>query len=185
MAVTSIWRVKGRLEKVVSYAKNPDKTKNPDLSGSGMLEYVIRYAADSGKTAAPDLHDEKIPLMKQFVSGVNCMPETAEAEMLAVKKRFGKESGIIAYHGYQSFAPCDNISPYKAHEIGVKLAGKLWGERYQVLVTTHLDKENHLHNHFVVNNVSFADGKNITGQKRITGICRLNLTGFVMKTTYP
>lgn len=159
LAVTSIWRVKGRLERVVRYAKNPEKTQNPDLSGNGMLEYVIRYASDPEKTAAPHIHDEKIPLMKQFVSGINCMPETAEAEMLAVKKRFGKESGIIAYHGYQSFAPCDNISPYKAHEIGLRLAGRLWGERYQVLVMTHLDKENHLHNHFVVNNVSFTDGK--------------------------
>lgn len=44
-------------------------------------------------------------------------------------------------------------------EIGVKLAETLWGDRFQVLVATHLDKENHLHNHFVVNSVSFLDGK--------------------------
>ncbi|MFQ9847532.1 MAG: hypothetical protein ACLRXC_11920 [[Clostridium] leptum] len=25
--------------------------------------------------------------------------------MIAVKKRFGKEGGVVAYHGYQSFAP--------------------------------------------------------------------------------
>ena len=35
---------------------------------------------------------------------------------------------------------------------------RLWGDRYQVIVATHLDKENHLHNHFVLNTVSFADG---------------------------
>ena len=45
-----------------------------------------------------------------------------------------------------------------AHEIGIQLAKRLWGERFQVIVATHLDKENHLHNHFVVNTVSFADG---------------------------
>ena len=45
-----------------------------------------------------------------------------------------------------------------AHEIGLKLAKALWGEKYQVLVATHLDKSNHLHNHFVVNTVSFIDG---------------------------
>jgi hypothetical protein len=45
-----------------------------------------------------------------------------------------------------------------AHEIGVKLARQLWGERYQVLVATHLDKGNHLHNHFVINTVSHIDG---------------------------
>ena len=45
-----------------------------------------------------------------------------------------------------------------AHEIGLRLAKALWGEKYQVLVATHLDKSNHLHNHFVVNTVSFIDG---------------------------
>ena len=43
--------------------------------------------------------------------------------------------------------------------IGVRLAEELWGERFQVLVATHLDKAHHLHNHFVVNSFSFADGK--------------------------
>ena len=41
--------------------------------------------------------------------------------MLAVKKRFGKEDGTVAYHGYQSFAPGE-ATPELAHEIGVKLA---------------------------------------------------------------
>ena len=46
-----------------------------------------------------------------------------------------------------------------AHEIGKTLAEELWGGQYQVLIATHLDKANHLHNHFVVNSVSFLDGK--------------------------
>lgn len=77
--------------------------------------------------------------------------------MLAVKKRFGKETGTAAYHGYQSFAPGE-ATPEIAHEIAVRLARQLWGEKYQVLVATHLDKENHLHSHFVINTVSFVDG---------------------------
>lgn len=76
---------------------------------------------------------------------------------MAVKRRYGKENGTVAYHGYQSFAPGE-ATPEIAHEIGVKLAQRLWGDRYQVLVATHLDHENHLHNHFVVNTVSFVDG---------------------------
>ena len=32
------------------------------------------------------------------------------------------------------------------------------GNRFQVIVSTNLDKAYHLHNHFVVNSVSFADG---------------------------
>jgi len=34
----------------------------------------------------------------------------------------------------------------------------MWGDKYQVIVTTHLDKD-HLHNHFCFNFVSFLDGK--------------------------
>ena len=77
--------------------------------------------------------------------------------MVMVKKRFGKEDGTIAYHGYQSFALGES-EPRIAHEIGVRLAKELWGDKYQVLVATHLDRDNHLHNHFVVNTVSFVDG---------------------------
>ena len=116
---------------------------------------MIRYAVNSEKTQETDSEDGA-PLHR-FVSGINCSPATARDEMLAVKKRFGKEDGTVAYHGYQSFAPGE-ATPELAHEIGVKLATRLWGDRYQVIVATHLDKENHLHNHFVLNTVSFVDG---------------------------
>ena len=64
----------------------------------------------------------------------------------------------MAFHGYQSFAPGE-VTPEQAHQIGVQLANELWGDRYQVVVATHLDKESHLHNHFCLNSVSFIDGK--------------------------
>ena len=162
MATTSIWRVKGWLGKVVVYVENPDKTANPafverkDLSDQQLqgLSDVIEYAANCNKTQAAD---EQSDVLYSFVSGVNCNPGNARDEMIAVKKRFGKENGTVAYHGYQSFAPGE-ATPELAHKIGLKLVERLWGERYQVLVTTHLDKESHLHNHFVVNTVSFIDG---------------------------
>lgn len=164
MAVTSIWSVKGWLGKVVIYIENPNKTTNPacfqkaDVTDGQIhgLSDVIAYAASPDKTTAA-LHDEHLEIMHQFVSGINCMPATAREEMLAVKRRFGKEEGVVAYHGYQSFAPGE-ADPRTAHEIGMKLAARLWGDHYQVVVATHLDKENHLHNHFVVNTVSFVDG---------------------------
>lgn len=163
MAVTSIWRVNGWLGKVVIYVENPDKTTNPGFfrnevqspEGSQGLDDVIAYAVNSRKT---EQHREDADILERFVSGVNCHPATARAEMLAVKKRFGKEDGTIAYHGYQSFAPGE-ATPEIAHKIGVELAQRLWGNRYQVVVATHLDKANHLHNHFVLNTVSFVDGK--------------------------
>lgn len=163
MAVTSIWRVNGWLGKVVIYVENPDKTTNPGFfrnevqspEGSQGLDDVIAYAVNSRKT---EQHREDADILERFVSGVNCHPATTRAEMLAVKKRFGKEDGTIAYHGYQSFAPGE-ATPEIAHKIGVELAQRLWGNRYQVVVATHLDKANHLHNHFVLNTVSFIDGK--------------------------
>ena len=41
----------------------------------------------------------------------------------------------------------------------VRLKEEHWGERFQVLVATHLGNAYYLHHHFVVNSVSFADGK--------------------------
>ena len=163
MATTSIWRVKGWLGKVVIYAENPEKTSNPKFYADRKLTEqdgqelsdVIRYAVNSRKTQKAD--NEDCAVVHRFVSGINCSHSTARDEMLAVKKRFGKESGTVAYHGYQSFAPGE-ATPEMAHEIGMKLAARLWGDRYQVIVATHLDKENHLHNHFVLNTVSFVDG---------------------------
>lgn len=163
MATTSIWRVKGWLGKVVIYAENPEKTANPKFyadrelteQDGQELSDVIRYAVNSRKTQKAD--NEDCAVVHRFVSGINCSPSTARDEMLAVKKRFGKENGTVAYHGYQSFAPGE-ATPEMAHEIGMKLAARLWGDRYQVIVATHLDKENHLHNHFVLNTVSFVDG---------------------------
>ena len=162
MAVTSIWRVNGWLGKVVVYVENPDKTTNPEFYENGdmterecqSLDDVIAYAVNSRKT---EHHKEDSNVLERFVSGINCNPSTAREEMMAVKKRFGKEDGTIAYHGYQSFAPGE-ATPEIAHQIGIELAKRLWGERYQVVVTTHLDKANHLHNHFVLNTVSFVDG---------------------------
>ena len=148
---------------MVVYVENPDKTTNPKFfTDKDMAEQdgqelsdVIRYAVNSRKTQKAD--NEDCAVVHRFVSGINCSPSTARDEMLAVKKRFGKESGTVAYHGYQSFAPGE-ATPEMAHEIGMKLAARLWGDRYQVIVATHLDKENHLHNHFVLNTVSFVDG---------------------------
>ncbi len=179
MAVTSIWSVKGWLGKVVIYVENPDKTTAPEIaklpgyekektvqSEEKMqgLSDVIAYAVNAektrrkGKRGEEEIASETEQIMQQYVSGINCTPATARNEMMAVKKRYGKDEGIVAFHGYQSFAPGE-CTPALAHEIGVRLAQELWGERFQVLVATHLDKAHHLHNHFVVNSVSYADGK--------------------------
>ena len=77
--------------------------------------------------------------------------------MIAVKRRFGERGKNIAYHGYQSFA-AGEVTPDEAHQIGLETARQMWGARYQVVVTTHLNTDN-IHNHFVINSVSFVDGR--------------------------
>ena len=65
MAVTSLWRVKGYIGKVLLYAENPDKTTNPEVIrgadnlNRNALEDVIAYAGRESATA-----------QKQFVWGM-------------------------------------------------------------------------------------------------------------------
>lgn len=154
MAVTSLWRVKGYVGKVILYAMNEKKTteqeivetRNDDTDPEATLRDLIAYTERDSATS-----------LQQYVSAVNGDVTHIREEMMAVKKFFQKTGGTTAYHGFQSFTEAE-ITPEKAHEIGVKLATELWGDRYQVLVATHLDKDSHLHNHFVVNTVSFVDG---------------------------
>jgi hypothetical protein len=161
MASTSIWAVKGWLGRVVIYAENPAKTENPEYyEQPGATENDLQGLTDVLAYAQQDSKTER----QFFVSAINCPPEMAREQMLATKKEFEKEGGIVAFHGYQSFAPGE-VAPETAHEIGVELARRLWGERYQVLVATHLDK-GHVHNHFVLNTVSCADGRRYHRTKR-------------------
>lgn len=159
MATTAIWKVKGSLGRVVDYAANPDKTTvftAEDLQG---LRDVMDYMTQDYKTEE-----------QRYVSGVHCVPAIARDEMQMVKGQFGKEGGIVAFHGYQSFAPGE-VTPEQAHAIGIELAKRLWGDRFQVVVATHLDKE-HIHNHFVLNSVSFVDGKKFNDCKATYALMR-------------
>jgi len=92
------------------------------------------------------------------------MPDTALQEMRNTKKQFFKTTGIQCFHGVQSFVKGE-VTPEKAHEIGVKLAEEIWGDKFQVVISTHLNTDN-LHNHFVLNSVSFLDGKRFCNTKK-------------------
>ena len=47
---------------------------------------------------------------------------------------------IKLHHYVQSFSPDEKLSPEEAHQIGLEWAKKVFGDKYQVLVTTHIDK---------------------------------------------
>ena len=145
MATTSLWHIEGRLKDLIAYVENPEKTRaeNPNLQPLwDVFSYVSRpEATEQG----------------EYVSAINCLKDIALQQMILTKKQYGKENGYIAWHGYQSFKPGE-VTPEQAHQIGLQLAKEMWGEQYQIIVTTHLDKD-HLHNHFCFNSVSFLDGK--------------------------
>ena len=144
MAVTGFWPVTGQLKAVLDYADNPDKTTPQRYLDSDLYD-TLKYAANDGKTDRT-----------MFVAGINCSKQNAYGEMVAVQKRFGNRGSVVAYHGIQSFR-AGEVTPEAAFEIGKETARRMWGERYQVLVTVHLNTEN-IHCHFVVNPVSFKDG---------------------------
>jgi len=147
MATTSIWPINGNIQTVIKYVSNPDKTDTRNLSESDIqsLKDVMDYAVNPDKTERQHL-----------VSGINCVPAIAREQMLITKKRFSKLDGRTAYHAYQSFSPGET-TPDQAHLVGMEFAQQLWGDRFQVVVATHIDKS-HIHNHFVINSVSFMDG---------------------------
>ena len=132
MAITKIHAIKSTLGKALAYIENPDKTDG-----------------------------------QMLVSGYNCEPQTAsiDFEMTAVlahktrnlkRKRFTN----LAYHLIQSFSPEDAVTPEQAHEMGKKLAFEYTGGKYEYVVATHIDK-GHIHNHIMLNAVSFYDYKKL------------------------
>ena len=138
MAITKIIAIRDRLDKRVNYVVNSEKTS---------LDASVLYATNPEKTE-----------QSFFTAVLNCESvKTACAEMADTKKRWNKTGSVLGYHFIQSFAPGE-VTPEQAHEIGMEFARRMFGERYEVVIGTHLDKA-HLHNHIVINSVSFVDGQ--------------------------
>ena len=135
MAYDKIIPIRRRMARCIGYVLNEDKT---DLANA------LHYAENPIKTG-------------RLVTGVNCTLETALEEINATKRRWDKTGGVLGYHIIHSYAPGE-VTPEEAHAAGVELAERLLGERYEAVVSTHLDRE-HLHCHIVFNSVSFLDGK--------------------------
>ena len=160
MAVTKIWSIKGRAGTPLAYVTNPEKTgrefTEPEKQA---LADLIAYAADEDKT-------EKL----YYTSGINCYVEFARDQFDSVKQRFEKTGDIVAFHAYQSFREGE-VTPDEAHAIGVELARELWGDRFQIVVATHTNSHC-VHNHIVINSVSFRDGLKFNGCKANTRLLR-------------
>ena len=144
MAVTGFWPIYKNLRATLDYADNPDKTTDRRYLDDDLYA-ALSYAENDNKTDR-----------KMYVGGINCSKHNAYAEMVAVQRRFGLRGKVVGYHGIQSFREGE-VTPEQAFEIGMKTARRMWCDKYQVLVTVHLNTDN-VHCHFVVNPVSFKDG---------------------------
>ena len=109
----------------------------------------------------------------KYVSGINCPIDSGQAydffrrtferftgERFYIKSldENSKKEKIRLHHYIQSFSPDENINPEQAHEIGKEWAKKVFGDDFQIIVSTHIDK-NHIHNHFAVSPYSLYGEK--------------------------
>ncbi len=104
------------------------------FSVKNRLKEVIDYARNPDKTTDKKFLDEDLYAALRYV-------------------------GNVAYHGYQSFVSGE-VTSEEAHQIGLETARRMWGKDYEIVVTTHLNTDN-LHNHIVVNSVSFRTVGNL------------------------
>lgn len=165
MATTSIWAIKGTaaaIRRVEMYIENPEKTiEQTGLEYQSSLHQIDQNGSMIHEYSPEELKQEKVC----YVSGINCTaPNDACEEFAAVYDLWGKPcKGRVCYHGYQSFREGE-VTAEQAHEIGVKLAEQLWGDRFQVVVATHLNT-GHYHNHIMLNAIAFADGYKFVNRK--------------------
>jgi len=140
MAYAKILPIKARLDDRVDYVLNEDK-----MTLDGKVDYIFNEHKTTGENHVI------------FQSAINCTVETAFEDMQATKKRFNNSGGRLGYHLIHSFKP-NEVDPKTAHEIGIQLATELFGDEYEVIVGTHVDKE-HIHNHIIFNSVSCVTGR--------------------------
>ena len=146
MAITKIWSIKSRLDTSLNYISNPEKTSvKPDIDAG---EGVIKYITNKDKTE-----------QCKYVSAFRCSEKAPFKDMVETQRRFGRgrrRNEVVAYHIVQSFKAFE-ATPELAHKCGKELVERLFADKYECVLATHLD-HSHLHNHIIINATSFLDG---------------------------
>jgi DNA relaxation protein homolog len=115
----------------------------------GSLKSVLNYVSRK---------DKKTDKVLTSGVGLDANVDKAFAEIMYNKRSYNKVNGKMYKHYIQSYSPEDNITAEKAHEIAVKFAEENFLSRgFKCYVTTHSDKD-HIHTHFIMDNVSFENG---------------------------
>ena len=117
------------------------------------LKAAIDYICNSDKTDG-----------KLLVSSFGCAAETADIEFEWTRRHAIDKGTHLGRHLIQAFEPGE-VTPEEAHRIGMELAREVLGDKYEFVLTTHIDKD-HVHNHLIFNAVSFTDHKHYHSNKR-------------------
>ena len=136
MATTKIWDVKSHLSQLIAYVANVKKTI--EKFDDETLKALVSYGIDDLKTEE-----------RKLVTPINCTVENAPTEMARLNSMSKSKSDTVAYHAYQSFARGE-IDAETAHQIGIRLANELWGDKdFLVVVATHVNTGT-IHTHFAI-----------------------------------
>lgn len=137
MAITKITKITRTVGKAISY---------------GIEDKILEIVKDETETA------DEILNCKTIKTPINCSLSTADKEWELVRKRFNKNSKILAHHVFQNFGVGeDQLDPKTANKIGVELANKLF-KGHQCIVATHTNTK-YVHNHIIFNSVNLESGK--------------------------
>lgn len=125
----------------------PGKYNDP-VAYQTVLEYCLR----------PD----KTP--GNFIGGRNIDTDYAAEEMETISQSFRKTDKTKVRHFILSFSPTENMTPAEVAEVADQ-AADYYSARHQIVFAVHEDTD-HPHAHFVMNHVSFRDGRHYNGTKR-------------------
>lgn len=137
MAITKILNIK------------ESEGRNPASHLKNALEYIQN----------PDKTEECV-----LVGGINCLPDTAFAQMEETKNIFHKTGKRQGYHVIISFSPEEKVTAEQAMYVLEHFAKDVLGNDYEAVYAVHNDRE-HMQGHLIWNSVSMTTGKKYNSPK--------------------
>ena len=133
-----------------------ERSSSSFKEGEWVMAVIKRIASKATPKKIVSYLTQEEKTEEKLIGGKDCDPDNVVNDFNMTQELYGKTGGVKYHHIIQSFSPEDNITPEKAHEIGKELAESQF-KGFEVFVVTHKDKD-HIHNHLVVNSVSFENG---------------------------
>ena len=133
-----------------------ERSSSSIKEGEWVMAVIKRIASKATPRKIVSYLTQEEKTEEKLIGGKDCDPDNVVNDFNMTQELYGKTGGVKYHHIIQSFSPEDNITPEKAHEIGKELAESQF-KGFEVFVVTHKDKD-HIHNHLVVNSVSFENG---------------------------